>query len=230
MARKRNWIPTRLSELLVVVQTFAAKLPLHSAELGLTQAQVDDGLKACDAIQGSIVLAENCKTTMQSMTQWRDMVLKGNFKAGTVPPPPTFPVGGSPDYDQGSLLLFMQLRDLIVKLPGYTRAIGEDLMIVGADITPKPDIDVIPEFKVRAMDGYFVRISGSLQGFDAMKLQYRPKFGPWREIGFLTALPGVLHIETEDTQQPQAGKIRGIFIRKNTVVGNYSPEYPVIIS
>jgi hypothetical protein len=230
MAVHRFWWPGRLAEQLVVIATIMAKIAQYASALALSQADVDKIISLCEAVHGAMTFTENCKTTMQATTAWRDQVLTGQPRGVIAEPPPQFPNGGSPDYEIGSLTQLFKWRETIMARPGYTRAIGEDLMLVGAEYTPTPDLDLSPSLKVKPVGGYEVRVSGSMQGATFMKVEYRPKFGPWREVGQVTNLPANVHIDPADPAQPESGRIRGIFVKKNQVIGTYSPDYPVVIS
>ncbi len=130
MAR-RPWQPTAKSELLVLMQNFLTKIDGYATALGMTPVQVGAAQDLCEAIIGAINVTEQCKTTMQAVTQWRDSVLTGEPVGTTAPAAPVFPVIGAVVYKLGSLTQFVKLREQIVASPGYTVAIGEDLGIVG---------------------------------------------------------------------------------------------------
>ncbi len=227
---KKFWWPTSMADQLVLIQNFLAKIASYAAALGLTPAEVSDAESMCDAFIGSFNFADTCRSTMQAVTQWRDMVLYGQPTGSAAPAPPVFPVGGVPAYKRGTLTQFFALRDRIVASSGYTTAIGEDLGIVGAEITPPPPSEITPNLKTSVTMGNTVNIVGSMQGMDALRVEYAPKGGSFMTIAFLTNTPGGFQITPANPNQPETGMIRAVFIKKNAQYGNFSPNYPVTVS
>ncbi len=125
---------------------------------------------------------------------------------------------------------FFRLRDLIVASPGYTQAIGEDLGIVGATVIPRSPDQVQPQFKSVTVSGSTINIAGSMQGMDAMRVEYAPNGGSFRTVAFLTNTPGGFTLSPENPNQPETGHIRAVYIKKNAEFGNYSADYPVTVS
>jgi hypothetical protein len=230
MSRKRFWWPGRIGQQLVLIENFSQKIPVYAPQLPLTPAQVDKLLELCEAIRGSITFVEESRTAMQSSTQWRDNTLLGEQIGTPAGPAPAFPVLGDPGYETGSLRQFFRYRDLIMALPGYTEAIGKDLMLIGAEPAPASELDIAPEISVRPLGSDLVNISGSMQGNSVLKVEYMPDGGDWREIGIVTNLPVKLEVDRDDPRTPERGWFRAIFYNKNRTVGTYSPDYPVVVS
>ena len=114
--------------------------------------------------------------------------------------------------------------------PGYTEAIGEDLGIVGTEQPNRPSIDYTPELKTTTSTGYQINLSGSMQGMDALRVEYAPKGGNFTTVAFLTNTPGGFQITPATPGQPEKGHVRAVFIKKNEQYGNYSADYPVTVS
>ncbi len=228
--RRKFWWPRTLSEQHVLVQNFRSKIGGYAAQLGLTAAEVAEAEEWCDAIIGAYTLAENSRMTMIAMTQWRDRVFNGDPVGTDAPPPPIFPSGGTPAFKVGSVKLFFQLRDKIVSSNGYTIAIGEDLGIVGAEDTARPAGELTPDLKAIVSNGNFVNLKGSMQGMDALRVEYQRIGEQFTTIAFLTNTPGGFQITPAAPGQPEVGYIRAVFIKKNQQVGNFSPAYQVTVS
>lgn len=227
---KRFWWPTSMPAQLVLIQNFLAKIGGYQTALGLNTLQVTTVTALCDAYIGAFNAADQAKTTMQAMTQWRDSVFYGEPEGTAAGDPPVFPVVGTTTYQRGTVNQFMAFRDYIVALPGYTVSIGEDLGIVGPEVSPiAPDL-VSPAIKSVKTNGYTVSISGSMQGFDAMRVEYAPKGGNFAPVAFLTNTPGGFSITPAVANQPETGHIRAIYIKKNAEYGNYSADYPVTLA
>lgn len=229
MARK-PWWPNSLPAQQVLVQNFRVKIGSYAGALGLAAEQITASQALCDAFIGAFSLAEQSRSTMQALRQWRDIVFFGEPAGEAAPDPPIFPAGGSPGYSNGIVKQFFAFRDMVISLPGYTSAIGEDLGILGPEITPAPEASVAPDLRVSVSNGNFVNISGSMQGLDAMRVEYSPKGGQFSAIAFLTKTPGGFAIDMAEPDKPQTGHIRAIFVKKNADYGNYSPAYPITIS
>ncbi len=172
------------------------------------------------------------RATTESLVEWRDFVFNGDPVGDPCPEAPDYTVFSiSEGYFIGIFKRFRELVDLIKASPGYTRAIGEDLMIVAVKSDSVLPEDLTPELKVSAAEGYVVNIGGSLQGTDAIRIEYkRNGAAAWAIAGFLTKLPGSVTITPNTPGEPEVGNIRGRFVKKNVDVGNSSPQYSVTLS
>jgi hypothetical protein len=227
---KKFWWPGSMPDQLVLIQNFVKKIAGYAVPLAFTPAQIAAAEALCEAFIGAFSSTEQCKTTMQAMTQWRDEVFYGEPFGTPAPAAPVFPVIGVVTYTRGVVKEFFDLRDLIVASPGYNVGIGEDLGIVGAEIAPiAPDL-VSPNLKASTSAGYTVNLAGSMQGMDAMRVEYAPKGGNFTTVAFLTNTPGGFQITPANPNNPETGHIRAVFIKKNADFGNYSADYPVTLS
>lgn len=227
---RKFWWSTSMADQLVQVQNFRKKIAGYKAVLNLTDAQIAMALELCDTFAAAFNATEQCKQTMLAMTQWRDIVFYGEPEASPAPAAPIFPVIPESSMTRGTVNQFMALREMIVNLPGYTETIGEDLGIIGAEISPRPPSEVTPTLKAETSTGYWVNLSGSMQGMDALRVEYAPKGGQFATVAFLTNTPGGFQITPANPNQPESGHIRAVFIRRNEEIGNYSADYPVTLS
>lgn len=215
---------------LVLVQNFGVKIANYATVLGMTPAQLDAAEALCSNFVSAFNAAEQCKATMIAMTKWRDEVFYGEPAGGAAQAAPVFPVIPANTYTLGTVTEFFRLRDRIVASAGYTQAIGEDLGIVGATIVPPAPETVTPNLKTSSLGNYRVQISGSMQGADALRVEYAPSGGDFAPIAFLTNTPGSFQITPANPNQPESGVIRAVYIKKNEEYGNYSANYPVTVS
>ncbi len=227
---KRFWWPGAMPDQLVLIQNFNGKIASYATVLSLSTAQVTAAQELCAAFVDAYNIAEQCKTTMQSMTKWREMIMYGTPTGTLAPAAPVFPVAPTKTHTRGVVDQFFQLRDQIVASPGYTVSIGEDLGIVGAEVPPRPPQDVTPALKAVPAAGYWVNLRGSMQGMDALRVEYAPKGGAFKTVAFLTNTPGGFQITPLAAGQPETGHIRAVFIKKDAEFGNYSADYPVTLS
>ena len=228
---RKFWWPGTMPERLVLVQNFSVKIALWATPLGLTPAQVTAAQDLCDAFVGAFNVTEQCRTTMQAMTQWRDEIFTGEPVGDAAPAAPVFPTVGIVTYTLGVVTQLFDLRDRIVASPGYTQAIGEDLGIVGAETSRPAPSSITPDLRTETSTGYWVNLSGSMQGMDALKVEYSRDGGVnFTTVAFLTNTPGGFQITPQNPNQPEKGFIRAVYVRRNEEVGNYSPNYPVTVS
>jgi hypothetical protein len=227
---KKFWWPGAMPAQLVLIQNFQSKIGQYATILGLSPAQMTAANGLCDAFVGSFNSAEQCKTSMLAVTRWRDEVMYGSPAGQPSPAAPVFPVIGANDYTLGVVTQFFQLRDLIVASPGYNSQIGDDLGIVGTEIAPTPPDLVTPNLKPVTSAGFWVNLTGSMQGMDALRVEYARSGGQFSTVAFLTKTPGGFQITPQNPNQPESGHIRAVFIKKNAEYGNYSADYPVTVS
>ena len=158
MARK-SWWPEALPTQLAVMMNTAAKITGHQAALGLTNAQVQRIIELCNVFIDVYNYVEMERETAGSLTAWRDDYF---YRPGGGVPlvPPAFSVFSPPgNASAGAVDEFKEMRDMIVNLPDFPVTIGEDLMWLGAEITPVPPVDVQPTVHVvPAMTGYLATV------------------------------------------------------------------------
>ena len=227
---KKFWWPGSMPEQLVLMQNFQAKIGGYSMPLGLSASQVTEAVGLCTTFVGAFNTTEQCRSTMQAMTQWRDEVFYGEPMGSQAPAAPMFPVVGAVTYTLGVVTQFFRLRDQIVSAPGYTTAIGEDLGIVGASAASPAVNLLVPDLRTETSTGYWVNLTGSMRGMDALKVEYSKDGSVFQTVTFLTNTPGGFQITPTNPLQPEKGFIRAVFIKKNEEVGSYSANYPVTLS
>lgn len=229
MAR-RSWWPTGLANQSSLMQNFRSKIAGYASQLGFTPAEVTDAQTLCTTFINAYNFAEGARTAMQGATQWRDLVFYGEPTGTPAPPTPTFPNGGDFTYTRGAVTRFFQLRDQIVVNNGYTVAMGEDLGLIGPENTERPAADVAPQLRAIVTMGNTINLSGSMQGMDALRVEYAKQGGEFTTVAFLTKTPGGFQVNTAAPNVPENGFVRAVFIKKNEEYGNFSPNYPVTVS
>lgn len=229
MAR-RFWLPSSLSEQVSLLNNFSAKITTYADTLGMTPAQVTAAQDLCTHLVAAYNYADNSRATMQGVTQWRDLIFEGQPEGTAASPTPEFPTPPDLPFKRGTMLQFIRLRDQIVANNNYTTAIGEDLGLIGPEITPKPPEDVSPNLKVTTTSGDTVKIAGSMQRMSGMRITYKPTNGAVREVAFITATPAEIYIAKDNDALPENGTIQAQFYRKNEPYGNPSAIYPVTLA
>lgn len=149
MSTNNDWMPTRLADLAVMFANVLAKIAGYGPTLPLTAAQVAEIEKLCNEFEGVYSYVVQSKATTESLTEWRDLVLKGGPMGDPMPAPPTYPafISGL-NWIIGVLPRFRELVELIKASDGYTKAIGEDLMIVRVSPNSIVPSEVTPSIKL----------------------------------------------------------------------------------
>ncbi len=232
MSTAQSWFPKRMADQLVMFQNVAKKIADYTSVLPLTAAQETRIVLICDIFIAAYNHVTQSRATMESLTDWRDDIFNGSPAGDVAPAAPAFstvvmPVGSF----IGIFDEFREFRELIVASPGYTVAIGEDLMIVAAETESRSEADTAPDLEVTTSTGYKVALAGSMQGMDAMRIEYKKKGAAgWSIAAFVTKLPAEFTITPATPGEPESGHIRAIFIKKNEEFGNFSPDYPVTVA
>lgn len=235
MGQINDWLPSRLAQQAVVLENVNSKIAGYQTALGLTAAQVAAIQLICNEFDVAYTMTEQCRAATLAMVQWRDDIFKGTPQGAAAPEPPTFPTVEMPVGSKiGILAEFRALRDIMLAAPGYTDAIGQDLMIVasGSSGPNIPTGEATPELNLQVAAGYEITVAGPMHGMDAMRVEYmRNNNGnTWSLVGFLKKTPGVVQISPHTPGDPESGRIRARYIQSNNPVGNYSAEYPVTVS
>jgi hypothetical protein len=233
MARK-PWFPANNPDRLTMFQNVVKKIGDYTVVLPITVAQQTRIELICDTFVAAYTYVEQTRATTQSLVDWRNNIFEGDPAGDPAPAAPAF---GAVSMPVGAFIgifdEFREMRELIVASPGYTQAIGEDLMIVGTESEELVEQDVIPNLKVSVSTGYKVSVAASLQGMDAMRVEYKRNGASgsvWSNAAFLTKLPAEFTITPQTPGEPESGHIRAVFIKKNEEFGQFSPEYPITVS
>ena len=227
-----DWFPNRLAEQAEMFQNIKNKIGGYTAILPITAGQTTAIVALCNEFSIVYNYVLQARATTEALVEWRDIIFRGSPVGGAAPAPPTYPVY-SPLVGStiGIFTAFRDLIEIIKAAPGYTRAIGEDLMIVAVKPESLAPGEVTPDLKIKSAGGSSLQISGSLQGLDAMRVEYiKDGTSIWHIAAFLTNLPAEITIPLTTPGQPETGRIRAVLIKKNEEFGNFSPEYPVTLS
>jgi hypothetical protein len=227
---KNYWWPNTISSQYILVQNFQVKIAVLGPALGFSTAEINQAVDLCRSFIEPTAFVDQWKSSMKAAIKWRNEIIKGKAIGQPVGPPPAVPSMAVGNYPIGFWKQFQSLRDRIIASPAYTPQIGTDLGIIGSTSTPLAPSNFTPELKATPVDGYRIKITGSMKGMDAVKIEYAPQDGNFTTVAFLTRTPGTFRITPADPSRPEAGQLRCIFIHNNEPYGNYSANYPVIVS
>jgi hypothetical protein len=194
---------------------FAAKLALYGPALGLTTAQVNNG------VADNLYLAHGLGDWISAVREFGPAatgalrVLESGtggdaftFTAFTAPPLPTLPSGVT-EVLPGALTRTFGLVQVIKGLPGYTEAMGLDMGIVGSELVPPPPGDVPPpELTPTLIPGdanQYVRLKFFKRGHEYVVIQSRRGGGAWEELTQSNKSP---YTDDRDLSVPGAAEVR----------------------
>jgi hypothetical protein len=224
-------MPATLEGKLTMFTNIQSKVGSYQAALPLTAGLVTEIEEICSNYIGSFDFVENSRATRQAVTSWRDILLYGEPVGDALPAAPVFANIGAVTGTIGIIPRFREIRELIVASPGYTEAIGDDLIITGSESGgPVPEGSLVPSLTLTVSAPYKVNVKASKRGMDAIQIEYKPNGGEWTVLKILMKLPADLVITPQTLGLPESGHIRAIFLKDNEPIGSYSPEYAVTLS
>ncbi len=219
MARE-DWFPKTLDGQQNHFMNVKDKIPFYEAPLAMDITEVGRITEICTEVLAVIEHAREAKSTLQSLTDWRNLVLEG---------PGSGPATVPPEFTQMPILtglkfgLYDEYKNMVAKeklKAQFTTAIGEDLGWLGAEKPEQIIGDITPAMEFAARPGYEVTVKGKMQGMDGLRIEYRRNgTTDWKNIAFLTSTPGSFIFTPDTPGQPETGDFRCIFIKKNVPVG-----------
>ena len=220
MARKYWWSGV-LPEQYAIIINVKDKIGGYKDDLGLTTAQVDRIILICEIYIAVYNFVESVRETAGSLTEWRDDYFYR--KGDPTPPNPsafatfTAPAGAF----AGIVNEFKALRDLIVNLPGFTDAIGEDLMFLGPELTKESASEAKPTINTfSAATGYMFTLVVSNRGESDMWDAYiMKKGGSWTKYGTYNGKSVDITVTPTVPGEPEQIQVRVQLRKKNADYG-----------
>ena len=213
----------------LLFQTIATVLPTVNGQLGLAAADVDFFVKQASNYQYMLTVGQEIGDQREAFTTFKRSILKGDPLA-PAPTAPIFPIISPP---QALVNGLEDTAKAIIKRikssAGYNETIGEQLGLVDTGFNPISPENLTAELKLKALSNSRVEIAFSKQGQDAMRAEFRRKGETsWMLAGIYTSSPGVHEEPSVPPDDPEQREYRGVLVKKNQNVGNYSPIYVVI--
>lgn len=224
------WWPGRIPEQMALMLNFVVKIGEYKTRLGLTDEQVEEAIRICNAFIAIAEAVNLSKSAMGALTTWRNIALYGPSENITISQAPTFPV--MPDFNEAIGLFdqFAKIRERIMVSPGYTTSIGIDLKLVAGVRSKAIPEDLTPNLKATVTDGNTINLTGKMHGMQAVRIEYGPRGGKFSTVAVLTNLPATFKLHTAEPGKLEAGSIRSIFQKRNKDVGKFSANQPIVIS
>lgn len=226
---KAFYLPKREADLVIWSANFTAKLVVHGPVLGATPAELASNATDNTAIQGLIA---SKRRAQDDAADWADFVrleLHGP-ESPTTPTMPgaAVPVAFSPVLP-GILIRIARFVKRLKGSPSYTEAIGQDLGIEGAEITP--DASPKPTGSVEAVGPGEVRVKWKKGQFTGVVVEcQRAGETAWTVLGqdnfspYLDARPLLV------VGQPEERRYRLRYLDGDELVGEYSGVMAVTVS
>ena len=213
----------------LLLQTMATVLPTLSGVLGLDGTDVGFVEKQAANYQYMLNVAQEISDQREAFTSFKRSLFKGDPLA-TPPNPPVFPAISLPNpAANGVEETVKAIIKRIKASAGYNETIGEQLGLVDTGFNPISPDTLTAELKLKALSNSRVEIAFSKQGQDAMRAEFRRKGETsWTLAGIYTSSPGTHEVPSIPADDPESREYRGVLVKKNQNVGNYSPIYVVI--
>lgn len=200
--KRRPYYPRQLAEQGPWLSNFADKLGDYETALGLSTAQVEGGVQ--DALYLKYALAQwlkDVRTFAEAATQAVDVLSNGTsdaayllpaFTAPTLPAadatatpplPATIPVRA------GALRRIFDLVQIIKRSPGYNLSIGQDMAILGDELSAEPTRPVLT-FRAEGMGAggcQCVKVRIKRYRHYAVALHSRRGGGAWELLGIVAS-------------------------------------------
>jgi len=221
---KKSYIPNKDADLILWLNNFNAKIPLHAATFGLTAAQVASVNNDTMNWNYWITQVFTFKDESNERVAYKELLLMGpiGVPAGT---PPTAPVILPPPVAilPGIIPRIRILAQFIKNHPNYSVVIGQDLGIEGPEdstvpATMKPILTLVPQ-------GGGVNVKWTKSIADALRIEKQivstggglPT--PWALLAIDTEPD---YLDTSPVTAPQTWYYRAIYIINDTMVGLWS--------
>lgn len=233
MAR-RAWWPLALPDQYGLMMNVKGKIGGHQADLGLTNAQVARIDSICQTFMAVYDYVEASRETAGSLAEWRDNIFYTKDIEDGVPSPPAFSTFTAPGGAfRGIITEFKATRDMIITLPGYTEAIGDDLMFIGPEQSSVIPESVTPTLKViPAATGYLASIViSNRQQSDAWEVWILNKgASEWSRLGQFTGKSVDITFTPPVEGEPYLFQLRVQLRKNNTNYGQPSQAATVTVN
>jgi hypothetical protein len=198
-----DYIPKSEGQLTIWLTNFKTKLGTHGGTLGLGAAEITALENSCDALIAQINAVEAAKTALSNAVQTKDA-----GKATTID----------------------LLRTEVARMKtngNYTKAIGEDMSIIGENLPP--DLNAMkPGIGAEAFPGY-VRIKFTKKGFTGVNIYTRIKGNVgWLFLSRDTNSPYDDHRPLTDPNTPETREYMAIGLKNDDEIGQQSDIVPVV--
>lgn len=214
-------LPTSEGDREVYIENLFAKVPPEQLTLGLSagdMVRLEAAAANFDYIRS---VAAQVTDTKDAFFDWKNSMFNGPLD-GTFNPP-VFPVVVLPELGAPGIIPWIrQLVQRIKNSPNYTQQMGEDFGFITSDPASIVPADIVPTITLKALTFGRVEIKFSKQGLDGIRIDWRPKGEQdWQLADKYTSSPAI-HEAPSPEGKPEAREYRGILLKKNEAVSQFS--------
>ena len=183
-------------------------------------------------IQFWVAYRNSFDASSQQLTKFFNLIA-GNSEdveaplAFDIEPPDTPPTQVPPGIEK-------RVRDLASFIKGnkaiYSEADGEKLGIVAPEETKDAVDDVTAYFELTTQAEFRLKADFRKRGFDGIRFEYRHIGGKWFPAGVLLVSGGKFTVPPSEPGVGEQVEIRGIYVKGNDDVGNFSAAEPAFIA
>lgn len=226
-----DWYPKNMDARAAWHQAFSDALTDLSTKYNIAPAQLTQVQNDFNWIQFWVTQRHKLELLRQNVTKYFNEI-GGNDPSVNPPaevnesigdtPPPTVPPG-----------VEFRTREIVRHIKGhfsYSVADGEALGIVADETAPLNFGDMTAEFTVKTLADFELEASFRKNGADAMRFEFRRNGGAWQPAAYLVSSPGTLVVPPLVEGKGEQIELRGILIKKNENVGNFSAIVPAFIA
>jgi hypothetical protein len=229
---KQHFFPTDEGSRIQWLRNYEQKFPIHAPSLGMAG---EVGSTLLD-ITYALWLLETWHPAIQKDAKEASSYKKYMLDAPPAGEPPAPAPVGSVFAPPGLVIpgIFKRLFAQIARIklqPGYTRAIGEDLGIIGPEEQRK-DASAATKVKTRVLDGtpnQMVELAFSKDGHEGVYIESRVNGGAWAQLGIDSQSP---YTDNRPLLVPGTAETREYRVRywdKGTPNGNFTPVIKVTV-
>lgn len=232
MASDSDWYPTTRPKQRAMYWNVLRKIDNHKEAIAdLSDARVARIKVICQMYVALYDWLEQSEAALKGGYEYQKDMERGELSEAPSPVP-VFPALVLPaGAFKGFVQEFREEMGLLKRQPGYTRAIGEDLMIVAAAKEAQRPEDKQPALEYAARQGFKLWVTGRMKGMGAVKFYYRRKGATdWFFVAFLNKLPGEIQIPPAQAGVPEIGEIKAIYFDDNQEIGQFSTNTEITLS
>jgi len=232
-----DWMAPTLGGKALMFQAVAANLDGVAAALGMTNAQKQRALDMAAQFLNGYEFRSQVTAWDDAVGTWFEQMMNGDGNGNTggpmadPPPPPTFTDSANQMY--GVIKEFRKEREMWLTLPGWTKSIGELLMVVKPESQNIVPAEISPSLKATAGQSNFevALVVGDRGGMLMFDVDIRRKGGDWTHQAALGGKGATITVTPTTPGEPEVIDIRVRMRDKNNQpVGNVSETRTVTIN
>ena len=230
-------MPSTLGGKALMFQAVIANLPGLQVEMGLTNTQRERALDMAAQFLNGYEFRSQVAAWDDGVGTWFEQMMNGDGDGNTggelADPPPAPAFTDSANQMYGVIKGFRKEREMWMTLPGWTKAIGETLMVVKPESQPLVPANISPSLKATAgQSGFEVTlVVGDRGGMLMFDVDIRRKGGEWTLLTTLGGKGATLTISPTTPGEPEVIDIRvRMKDKSNQLVGNVSETRTVTIN